>query len=233
MRHKDVPRRRTPETHVLGIVYRCIATHLIKKAEFLRKTSQTGAVTLMQRFGSALDLNVHFAVHGRTNAADAWMCRSGPYAEDAVTRRHHPRHLRVTGLHCPAGSLGARTAGQPHPTRFHRVSVPNSKHRARVTRAKRGRGGQQARTAGPEEHTVERRAAMTWAQRVRRVFGFDIETCPACGGAMRIIACISGNPSDISTSIAHTSRVTCARRQPGMPCHVPAAASHAVAVARQ
>ena len=36
---------------VLGIVYRCIATHLIKKAGFSRKTAQTGAVTLIQRFG--------------------------------------------------------------------------------------------------------------------------------------------------------------------------------------
>ena len=39
---------------VLGIVYRCIATYLIKKAGFTRKTAQTGAVTLIQRFGSAL-----------------------------------------------------------------------------------------------------------------------------------------------------------------------------------
>jgi hypothetical protein len=31
---------------------------------------------------------------------------------------------------------------------------------------------------------------MTWAQRLKRVFGIDIETCPACGGAMRIIAYI-------------------------------------------
>ena len=44
--------------HVLGIVYRVIATHLIKKAGFTKKTAQTGAVTLIQRFGSALNLNV-------------------------------------------------------------------------------------------------------------------------------------------------------------------------------
>jgi hypothetical protein len=42
---------------VLGIVYRCIATHLIKKAGFTRQTARTGAVTLIQRFGSALNLN--------------------------------------------------------------------------------------------------------------------------------------------------------------------------------
>ena len=39
---------------VLGIVYRVIATHLIKKAGLTNKTAQTG-----QRFGSALNLNIH------------------------------------------------------------------------------------------------------------------------------------------------------------------------------
>jgi hypothetical protein len=31
---------------------------------------------------------------------------------------------------------------------------------------------------------------MTWAQRLKRVFNIDIETCSACGGAMKVIACI-------------------------------------------
>ena len=65
-------------------------------------------------------------------------------------------------------------------TRFHGVFAPNSKHRARVTPAKRGRGGQHPTTGDPQEPTpAERRAAMTWAQRLKRVFGIDIETCPA------------------------------------------------------
>jgi len=34
--------------------------HLNQKAGFSRKTAQAGAVTLIQRFGSALNLNVHF-----------------------------------------------------------------------------------------------------------------------------------------------------------------------------
>ena len=73
-------------------------------------------------------------------------------------------------------------------TRFHGVFAPNSKHRARVTPAKRGRGGQHPTTGDWEEPTpAERRAAMTWAQRLKRVFGIDIETCPACGGAVRIM----------------------------------------------
>ena len=31
---------------------------------------------------------------------------------------------------------------------------------------------------------------MTWAQRLKRVFNIDIETCRECGGAMKVIACI-------------------------------------------
>ena len=45
---------------VLGIVYRVISGALLKKAGLTRKNGMTGAVTLIQRFGSALNLNVHF-----------------------------------------------------------------------------------------------------------------------------------------------------------------------------
>jgi hypothetical protein len=45
---------------VLGIVYRVIATHLIGKADFSAKRAHTGAVRLIQRAGSALNLNLHF-----------------------------------------------------------------------------------------------------------------------------------------------------------------------------
>ena len=41
---------------VLGIVQRVLSTHLIRKAGFTRATAQTGSVTLIQRFGSALNL---------------------------------------------------------------------------------------------------------------------------------------------------------------------------------
>jgi len=44
----------------LGIVYRTIATHLTRKAGFTKTTAHTGAVTLIQRFGGALNLNIHF-----------------------------------------------------------------------------------------------------------------------------------------------------------------------------
>jgi len=46
-------------TRVLGIVYRAISGHLVRKAGLTRATAATGAVTLIQRFGSAANLNVH------------------------------------------------------------------------------------------------------------------------------------------------------------------------------
>jgi len=45
-------------TGVLGIVYRAISTQLIHKAGLKKPAAQTGAVTLIQHFGSALNLNI-------------------------------------------------------------------------------------------------------------------------------------------------------------------------------
>lgn len=52
--------RQTIVGQVLGIVYRVIATHLIKKVGQTNKTARTGMVALIQRFGGVLNLNVHF-----------------------------------------------------------------------------------------------------------------------------------------------------------------------------
>jgi hypothetical protein len=55
---------RDPEVlmRVLGIVYRAIAAYILKKARLTHATGATGAVTLIQRFGSALNLNIHFHI---------------------------------------------------------------------------------------------------------------------------------------------------------------------------
>jgi hypothetical protein len=86
----------------------------------------------------------------------------------------------------------ARLAALPKPrvnlTRFHGVFAPNSKLRAQVTPAKRGKGNQAKVAELPT--SAERRAAMTWAQRLKRVFNIDIEICRDCGGAVKVIACI-------------------------------------------
>ena len=345
---------------VLGIVYRCIATHLIKKAGFSRTTAQTGAVTLIQRFGSALNLNIHFHMlfldgvyvertdgslrfhwvkaptsaelsrltHALVRRIGRFLERQGLLECDAensylvgdeladgpmdqllgssITYRIAvgPRQGRkVFTLHTlpacdesfgdgvgkvggfslhagvaaraderetlerlcryisrpaiaeerlsltPSGKVRyqlktpyrdgtthvifepldfiARLAALvPKPRvnliRFHGVFAPNSRYRGQVTKAKRGRGGRRATTADMEEPTpAERRASMTWAQRLKRAFGIDIETCPACGGAVRIIACIE-DPEVIAKILSHldakAGRAEAARRP---PCRAP------------
>ena len=322
---------------VLGIVYRCIATHLFKKAGFSRKTAQAGAVTLIQRFGSAMNLNVHFHMlfldGVYVESADAslrfrWVKeptsaelarltqtlalrigrhleRQGLLERDAensslagdvleggameqllgssITYRiavgpHQGRKVftlqtlpasvepfdngvgKVAGFSLHAGVVAradqrqkleqlcryisrpaisenrlsltpngnvryqlktpyrdgtthvifepldfiARLAALvPKPrvnlTRFHGVFAPNSKYRARVTPAKRGRGGQHARTENLEETTpTERQAAMTWAQRLKRVLlraSCPAPFGPACGGSKSLQAIWSGSIS--------------------------------------
>ena len=69
-----------------------------------------------------------------------------------------------------------------------------------------------------EKTPVERRTAMTWAQRLKRVFGIDIETCAAYGGALRIIACIE-DPAVIKKILTHLDgKNACAEPSRLPPC---------------
>lgn len=45
---------------VMVIIYRAISTHIVSRGGFSNKHAKTGAVTIIQRFGSALNLNIHF-----------------------------------------------------------------------------------------------------------------------------------------------------------------------------
>jgi hypothetical protein len=118
---------------------------------------------------------------------------------------------RMYGMPRAQGCAGAATAKLaalvPKPrvnlTRFHGVFAPNSKHRALVTPARRGRGSKpQAPDEAQDQTQAERRAAMTWAQRLKRVFNIDIETCSECGGAVKVIACIE-DPVVIKKILTH------------------------------
>ena len=46
---------------------------------------------------------------------------------------------------------------------------------------------------------------MTWARRLKRVFGIDIETSPACSGAVKTIACIE-DPVVIEKTLSHLDK---------------------------
>jgi hypothetical protein len=86
-------------------------------------------------------------------------------------------------------------------TRYHGVLAPNHRWRGLVTPAKRGKGAKRLpnkEVASP----AERHAAMTWAQRLKRVFSVDIEVCGRCGGSVRIVACIE-DQNIIDRILAH------------------------------
>jgi hypothetical protein len=46
---------------------------------------------------------------------------------------------------------------------------------------------------------------MTWAQRLKRGFGIDIETCHQCGGVVKIIASIE-DPVVITKILSHLNK---------------------------
>jgi len=78
-------------------------------------------------------------------------------------------------------------------TRFHGVFAPNSRLRKHITpKIYSNRTAQ----SGDSRSPAQRRAAMSWAQRLKRVFNIDIQTCSQCGGAAKVVACIE-DPADI------------------------------------
>jgi hypothetical protein len=315
---------------VLGIVYRAISTHLTHKAGLKRKAGTTGAVTLIQRFGSALNLNIHFHIlfldgvyvyrdnrpprfqrvrapdkseledlvqliskrTGRClerlglleqDAESAWLDLDPADDTDAMPHllgssvsyriavgpqqgqkafmictirpldRPDPGLERVAkangfslhaGVSCeghernkrerlcryiarpavaiprlslsstgkvvytlktpyrdgttqvafdPVDFMARLAALVPKPrvnlTRYHGVLAPNHRWRGEVTPARRGKELKKAANAQART-SAECHAAMTWAQRLKRVFNIDIEVCDRCGGAARVIACI-------------------------------------------
>ena len=43
---------------------------------------------------------------------------------------------------------------------------------------------------------------MTWVARLKRAFNIDIKTCEACGGAVKVVACID-DPVVINKILVH------------------------------
>jgi len=338
-------------TGVLGIVYRVIATHLAHKAGFTKPLTQTGAVTLVQRFGSAMNLNIHFhmlfldgvyidprlslsndasfrrvkapaceelsklthtiahrvgrylerqgllerdtgnyyltpeAVHASDQdpsnhllgssisyriavgpqkgrkamtlqtlpdcGADQFTTRVGNVAgfslhagvatktneraklerlcryitrpavstkRLSMTRNGRVRYELKTPwrngtthvIFEPLDFISRLVSLVPRPrvnlTRFHGVFAPNSKYRAMVTPASRGKRKESHSAEEADQSTAEKRASMTWAKRLKRVFNIEIETCSECGGDVRIIACIE-DPIVIQKILAHLDNI--------------------------
>jgi hypothetical protein len=72
---------------VMQIIHRGISTHIVNKAEFTNKQAKTGAVTLIQRFGSAINLNIHFHMLFLEGAIS-----ENPWSGTTFTRIKAPSH---------------------------------------------------------------------------------------------------------------------------------------------
>ena len=79
-----------------------------------------------------------------------------------------------------------------HLIRFHGVLAPHAELRARVISAGPDPEAEAASACtSPEPGCAHGRAArLSWARLLKRVFDLDLERCPHCGGALKIIAAI-------------------------------------------
>jgi hypothetical protein len=78
-----------------------------------------------------------------------------------------------------------------HLIRFHGVLAPNAKLRRQIVPAPAERAA-----APPADHASAQgdTPRMSWARLLKRVFDIDVEHCPNCGGALKIIAAIEDPP---------------------------------------
>jgi hypothetical protein len=86
-------------------------------------------------------------------------------------------------------------------TRYHGVFAPASPARVQIVPSTRSA----ASTERGEVSVSDRQRAMSWAQRLKRVFAIDIETCQQCGGHLRVIASIEA-PVVIERILEHLGR---------------------------
>jgi len=114
-------------------------------------------------------------------------------------------------------------------TRYHGVLArgghpPNHRWRGLVTPAKRGRGVKRI-TDTETPSPAERHIAMSWAQRLKRVFNIDIETCGRCGGTVKVIAGIEDQDiidrilAHLRDAIGNKISQPCCRCSHHLPAH--------------
>ena len=64
--------------------------------------------------------------------------------------------------------------------------------------------------------STPRHVAMSWARRLKRVFGVEIEGCVRCGGELKIIASIE-EPQLIAKILSHLERAAPEQYQSELP----------------
>jgi hypothetical protein len=79
--------------------------------------------------------------------------------------------------------------------------APNARHRALLVANPRVRTPR----AVEEPEAALSGAAMTWMQRLRRIYDIDVSVCPNCGGALKVLAVIT-EPQVIASILAHLAK---------------------------
>ena len=75
-----------------------------------------------------------------------------------------------------------------HLTRFHGVFAPHFKYRSLIIPKPTSKKSSSAEKA--EKKETKNSYSMSWAKRLKRVFGIDIQICSRCGGKVKIISAI-------------------------------------------
>lgn len=112
--------------------------------------------------------------------------------------------LEPPGLRRTHGGTDIAAANPPDEASTACSTRPDSQLRAAVTPAQRGMGAKRppADSAWPP---TPRHVALSWARRLNRVFGLEIERCARCSGKLAIIASI-GEPKVIAKILSHLER---------------------------
>jgi hypothetical protein len=140
-------------------------------------------------------------------------------AGQVVYRLKHPFRDGTTHVvFSPEDFIARLAALVPRPgfnlTRYHGVFAPNSAFRRAVVpgagkrRRRKGKtpscrdDGPKPPKSDPVDDSDPPIAPLTWAQRLKRVFEFDITLCPYCGGRLRVIADVT-DPAVIRKILDH------------------------------
>ena len=220
---------------VLGVVNRCITSHLATTQSPLRSTSSVpprsptasrSAPVAAPRRSRCRRCHRRRTSPSMTHPAPSAGSPCTPARPRARTSARSSSGRAATSAAPPrprsgcrsppaaACATGSRPLGATAPPTS--CSTRSSRYRARVTPAGRGPGAKRpsAEAAQGSDEGSERRLSSGWARRLERVFGIDVEACADCGGRLRIIACIEDRRL-IDSILAHLERRAAASSSTG------------------